>query len=105
MKLAKMLKKLFLFADFCIMSQAGDNRILQKLRSNRPTIVICGMVLGAHFGWRWLQNQPGVRHPDAPIDQDVGEDWPIVRVRESLLRLTSVYYVSISKYTQVLTVV
>merc|ERR1711944_184295 len=81
-KIAHLINKI---TDFCTMSQAGDNGILQRLRSNRPTIIICGMVLGAHFGWRWLQNQPGVRHPDAPIDQDVREDWPIVRLGKRLM--------------------
>ena len=60
--------------------QAGDSGILQRIKRNRPLIVMGTMVVAAHFGWRWLQNQPGVRHPDAPIDKDVSEDWPIVRV-------------------------
>ena len=69
--------------SFCRMSsgQAGDAGILQRFKRHRAVIVMGSMVVAAHFGWRWLQNQPGVRHPDAPINQDVREEWPIVRVR------------------------
>ena len=63
------------------MNQAGDSRILSGLKRNRSAIVMLGIVVGGHYGWRWLQNQPGVRHPDAPKDEVMKEDWPIVRVR------------------------
>lgn len=66
--------------------QAGDSGILARFKRNRPLIVMGTMVVAAHFGWRWLQNQPGVRHPDAPIDKDVSEDWPIVRLGKRLLK-------------------
>ena len=80
--------------SFCRMSsgQAGDAGILQRFKRHRAVIVMGSMVVAAHFGWRWLQNQPGVRHPDAPINQDVREEWPIVRVRlRTRLKMISIY--------------
>ena len=62
------------------MDQSGDSGLLKTLKRNRSAIVMLGIVAGGHFGWRWLQNQPGVRHPDAPKEEVVKEDWPIVRV-------------------------